>query len=270
MGGARQPEGSRTTDTATATLFSGRSEAYARYRPGYPPTAIDAILEPFHDLSAASAVDVGAGTGIASRLLADRGIRVLAVEPNADMIRSAEPHPLVSFRQAVAEETGVADSSVDLVTSFQAFHWFRFPECLREFRRILKPEGRLALVSNRWDRSDPFTRRYADLLRDTLRKNPRRVSPYRGLSGRVKQVRIKVFRKFGLLPCFQDVRMTSLSHFQVMDLPSLIGCALSQSSMIGEGPDWDSLVEEIRRLSEAHENPRLAHRVDVYAAAPRK
>jgi SAM-dependent methyltransferase len=255
--------------SATA-LFSGRSEAYARYRPGYPPAAIDAILEPFGDPSKVDAVDVGAGTGIATRLLADRGVRVLAVEPNGDMIDSADPHPLIEFRQGIAEKTGVPDSSVDLVTSFQAFHWFRFPGCLREFRRILKPGGRLALVWYHWDRSDPFTGRYADLIKHNIQQNPERLSPYRGLAGRIKQVRIKVFWKFRLLPCFKDVRKTSLYHLQEMDLPSLIGCARSQSSLITEGPVWESLVEEIGRLAAAHEAPRLAHRVNVYAAAPRK
>lgn len=76
--------------------FSDRADAYARFRPSYPASAIDAILAGLAPPATLEAADVGAGTGIASRLLGDRGVRVAAVEPNAAMRAAAAPHPRVA------------------------------------------------------------------------------------------------------------------------------------------------------------------------------
>ncbi|MBV9438785.1 MAG: class I SAM-dependent methyltransferase, partial [Candidatus Eremiobacteraeota bacterium] len=117
--------------------FTKRADAYAAGRPSYPPAAIDALLDGLGDPSAVVAVDLGAGTGISSRLLAERGAQVLAVEPNAAMRAAAERHPRVEWIDGTAEQTGLAEASVDLVAAFQAFHWFHAPVALREAIRIL-------------------------------------------------------------------------------------------------------------------------------------
>lgn len=96
--------------------------------------------------------DVGSGTGILTRLLLQSGAHIFGVEPNAAMRRAAERaflgEPRFESRNALAEATGLPDASVDLITAAQAFHWFD-PESTRaEFARILKPDGRVALVWN--------------------------------------------------------------------------------------------------------------------------
>src|SRR5689334_17665803 len=103
--------------------FSDRAGDYARFRPTYPAAAIDAVLDGL--TPPITAADVGAGTGISATLLADRGVRVFAIEPNAAMRASAAPNPLVEWREGSAERTSLADHSVDLVLCAQAFHWFR-------------------------------------------------------------------------------------------------------------------------------------------------
>ncbi|MGC8713599.1 MAG: class I SAM-dependent methyltransferase [Leptodesmis sp.] len=128
------------------SYFSDRGEDYEKYRPIYPASAIDTILSDLGYLSQIVAADVGAGTGIGARLLADRGIQVLAIEPNEDMRTAATSHENVEFLVGTAEQIPLDSASVDLVTSFQAFHWFDFDKSLKEFRRILKPSGRLALT----------------------------------------------------------------------------------------------------------------------------
>lgn len=75
--------------------FSDRAQDYAKYRPSYPSEAIDCILAGLE--TSGIAADIGAGTGISSRLLADRGVKVIAIEPNAAMKQAAESHPLVEF-----------------------------------------------------------------------------------------------------------------------------------------------------------------------------
>jgi ubiquinone/menaquinone biosynthesis C-methylase UbiE len=140
--------------------FSDRGEDYEKYRPIYPASTIDAILSDFGSSTQVIAADIGAGTGIGARLLADRGIKVVAIEPNEDMRTAATSHENVEFLVGTAERIPLENTSVDLVTSFQAFHWFDFDKSLKEFRRILKPSGRLALTWSFWDQDDLVSKEY--------------------------------------------------------------------------------------------------------------
>ena len=92
--------------------FSDRAAAYAQHRPDYPSAAIDAILDGLGDPAQLVAADLGSGTGISSRLLADRGVVVKAVEPNPEMRSAATPHERVELLDCVAERTGLANASV--------------------------------------------------------------------------------------------------------------------------------------------------------------
>ena len=103
--------------------------------------------------------------GISSRLLAERGASVLAIEPNQAMREAAEPHPRVEWIAGTAEWTGLDEASIDLVTAFQAFHWFDHAKALNEMVRILRPGGRAAVVYNERDENDPFTAAYGDVVR---------------------------------------------------------------------------------------------------------
>ncbi len=143
--------------------FSNRAEDYAKYRPSYPSEAIDYILAGLDVPSKLIAADIGAGTGISSRLLADRGVKVIAIEPNAAMRQLAEVHPLVEFCDGSAENTKLPNNAVDIVTCFQSFHWFNPEPTLTEFARILKPQGKLAAIWNNRDREDRFTAEYSNL-----------------------------------------------------------------------------------------------------------
>lgn len=93
--------------------FTDRAQDYARFRPSYPPAAIDCVLEDAGAPSTLTAADVGAGTGILSRLLAGRGLRVIAVEPNQAMRRAGEVHPRVTWHDGTAERTGLPDGAAD-------------------------------------------------------------------------------------------------------------------------------------------------------------
>jgi SAM-dependent methyltransferase len=128
---------------AAATGFSRAAAEYERGRPGYPAGALEPLgLSP--DLVV---LDLAAGTGKLTRMLVESGARVIAVEPVAEM-RAALPAS-AEVLDGTAERIPLGDGSVDLVTVAQAFHWFDGDAALAEIHRVLRPDGRLALVWNR-------------------------------------------------------------------------------------------------------------------------
>lgn len=250
-------------------LFTDKAEAYARYRPKYPPVVFDFILKPFDNPEEIKAVDVGAGTGIASRLLADRGPRVIAAEPNLAMIESAESHPRINYIHTNAEDLPLLKHSADLITVFQAFHWFNFRKSLKHFKRILKPDGKISIIWSYWDNSDAFTAEYSKLIRNAADKNPDRVSPYSGFpSGLVKRVRMKMLWKIHYLPYFSNVQQFTHRYKREVDLDDLIGDAFSQSYLLHEGPVWADLKKEIERLYLRSDRPSLCYNINVFTGSP--
>ncbi len=134
---------------AAAVGFARSADAYERARPDYPPVALEPLgLSP--DLVI---VDLAAGTGKLTRLLAGSGATVIAVEPVAEM-RAALPAS-VQVLEGTAERMPLDTASADLVTVAQAFHWFDGDAALAEIHRVLRPDGRLALVWNRRVTEDP-------------------------------------------------------------------------------------------------------------------
>jgi SAM-dependent methyltransferase len=247
-------------DLKPTTRFSDRVGDYVRYRPSYPAEAIDRILAGFGPAERLIAADVGAGTGISARLLADRGVRVIAVEPNADMRAGAEPHPRVEWRDGTAESTGLPDRSVDLVLCAQAFHWFRPVEALTEFARILKPGARLALMWNQRDVRDPFTAAYRQAILDC------------GGESVVELVDPDPF-VIDRHPAFEPHQTFETSHAQRLDEAGLLGRATSASYVPKTGPMAKLLVAKLRglfaRSSDAEGLVTLHYVTRVYIARRR-
>lgn len=136
----------------STTRFSNRVDDYVRYRPDYPPALLE-WLQRVQGVDAGWRVaDIGAGTGISSKMFLDAGYRVTAVEPNAPMRAAAERWLHGYERFAVvdgrADATGLPDASMDLVTVAQAFHWFDEEATRSEFARILRPRGLAAIWWN--------------------------------------------------------------------------------------------------------------------------
>ncbi|MGW0738143.1 class I SAM-dependent methyltransferase [Streptomyces sp. NPDC002851] len=136
--------------TDFALSFDSVAAQYAAARPGYPPELLDAVEEltgrPLHGTRA---LDVGAGTGIATRLLAVRGARVVAIEPGPGMgrrFRAALPD--VPLLRAVGDALPLTDATADLITYAQSWHWTDPKRSVPEALRVLAPGGALALWRN--------------------------------------------------------------------------------------------------------------------------
>lgn len=145
--------------------FTTRAGSYVAARPSYPRAAIEAIVEGLGDPATLTVGDLGAGTGISSRLLAELGPHVLAIEPNAAMRAAAAHDPRVEWIDGTAEATTLPDASLDVLSAFQAWHWFDHPRVTVEARRVVRKGGRLAVVYNERDETDAFTAQYGDIVR---------------------------------------------------------------------------------------------------------
>lgn len=149
--------------------FSNRVEDYIKYRPGYPAEIVELLKSECGLMEASIIADVGSGTGILSEMFLRKGYIVYGIEPNADM-RAAGEKLLAKYDRfhsidGHAEATNLENQTVDLVTAAQAFHWFDVQKARREFQRILKPDGCVALIWNdRETDTAPFLRAYEDLL----------------------------------------------------------------------------------------------------------
>ena len=123
--------------------FSAQSGQYAQYRPRYPDTlyAYLASIVPSHSL----VWDCGTGNGQAAVGLAQYFDRVYATDASAEQIARAYPHEKVEYHVEQAEQISLESGSVDLVTVAQAVHWFDFDKFYAEVRRVLKPNGVIAV-----------------------------------------------------------------------------------------------------------------------------
>ncbi len=122
--------------------FSDASRGYAAARPSYPGALFDYLRE----LAPRAEVvwDCATGSGQAAVGLAARFARVIATDASAAQLEHAERRENISYRAATAEESGLGDSSVGLVTVAQALHWFSFGVFFDEAERVLEPGGVIA------------------------------------------------------------------------------------------------------------------------------
>lgn len=159
--------------------FSNKVSEYVKYRPTYPSDFINYIINEI-GMSKSVVADIGAGTGILTKLLAPKVEKIYAVEPN-DNMRLACKEYCDSFSNFIAingsaEHTNMMGESVDFITVAQAFHWFDRDKTKIEFQRILKTNGKVILVWNRKVDESELIKRNNELCR-------RVCSEFTGFSG---------------------------------------------------------------------------------------
>ena len=146
-------------------MFDQEAECYDRCRPGYPHEGIDELLGPGRGGS--SVLDVGCGTGIASRLMAERGAKVLGVEVAPRMAEIARRRG-TEVEVAAFEEWEPAGRRFDRVTSAQAWHWLDLPVATAKAASVLRPGGRLCLIWNAGSHPDDLSDALAEVYQSVL------------------------------------------------------------------------------------------------------
>lgn len=226
------------TDSAPrqARSFGGFADRYDRYRPTY---ADDAVVWAVGRRPLRVA-DIGAGTGILSRLLQRLGHEVIAVEPDDRMReRLAEVSQGITSLAGTAEAIPLSDRSVDAVVAGQAYHWFDTTRAHPEIARVLRPRGIFAALWNDADLSAPWTIRFIEII-----------------DGAQARVRVRPVSDFG--DHFGPVAQAEFRHEMWFTPEDLVALATTRSPYLVATPHGQQdLVDAVRRLTS---EPELAGR----------
>jgi SAM-dependent methyltransferase len=125
-------------------LRDGFADHYDAFRPTPPPILLDALARYAGGPALTRVVDLGSGTGLSTRVWAERAVEVVGIEPNPEMRRAAERRTgqqNVRYVDSFASDTGLEPASADLVTCSQSFHWMEREPVLAEAARILRSGG---------------------------------------------------------------------------------------------------------------------------------
>lgn len=220
--------------------FTATVEDYDRFRPSYPSALLDWLVSRSGVGAGSTVVDLGCGTGISTRLLAARGLRVVGIDANADMLEKARAHGGPEYRRGTAEDTGLASASADLVTVAQAFHWFETEAALAEIKRVLRPGGSACAFWNDRTTETPFLQAYEDLLLA-------RSSEYRKLAGKGDSI-----AAISASPSIRDLERAEFPSVQPMDREAFFGRVRSSSYVVHGVSDRAAFDSELDSLFCAH------------------
>jgi ubiquinone/menaquinone biosynthesis C-methylase UbiE len=146
--------------------FDGVADLYETYRPSYPAELIDEVINLSGIQSGGEILEIGSGTGKATRLFAERGFSILCLEPGQNLIDVAQAqlndYPQVRFERSRFEEWEANQRKFDLLISAQAFHWVPQEVRFVKAASVLKPQGHIALFWNMYPGIDGGIRRDLD------------------------------------------------------------------------------------------------------------
>jgi ubiquinone/menaquinone biosynthesis C-methylase UbiE len=230
MSDQESPGGGAEQRPDWAHSFGGVAEAYERGRPTYPTEAVQWMLGDHPQ----TVLELGAGTGKLTRVIAALGHDVHATDPDQAMLQVLEHQvPGVRTARASAEEIPIDDASVDAVIAGQAFHWFDLDRALPEIARVLRPGGRVCLIWNYRNEKIPWVRRLGAII-GTQEQD---VDPAQAL----------IFSEL-----FGFVEDREFPHWQTVDRKSIQDLVLSRSNVavLGEEARAAKLAEVLALYDE--------------------
>jgi SAM-dependent methyltransferase len=223
--------------------FGVAAELYDRVRPGYPPDAVGWML----GQTARDVVDLGAGTGIFSRLVASLGHRVTAIEPDPGMRAQLATSDTIAVLDGSAEAIPLPDRSTGAVVAAQSFHWFDNHAAREEIARILADGGVFAPIWNVRDQTEPWVAELTGIIGGGTAADAR--------------VHAREGRQFG--PLFRRAERAEFRHAVPMTSDTLLDVVRSRSRYLVAGEDERGKIERAvselaDRLPEQFELPYVA------------
>ena len=228
----------------SARGFEAAAVDYDRARPEYPETIARWLVERLGLRPDRRVVDIAAGTGKLTRLLAVECMNVVAIEPVTEMrSRLAAALPGVQLLDGVAEDIPLEDGSVDAATVGQAFHWFDGDQALREIHRIVRARGSLAVVYNRRNLEDPLHAGIEAII-----------SPLRGQTPGHRTGRWRA--AFDRTRLWEEVDELELAHVQHIDRQGVVRRVASTSFIAGLPSDRRAdVLDQVRALVKRRPEP---------------
>src|SRR5947208_5684437 len=212
---SRLPMSSDARVHPSALAFERVVAGYERGRPDFPDRAIGFLVDRLSLAPDRMLLELGAGTGKLTRLLAPSGVRIIAVEPLAAMRGALGRNvPDVEVLDAVAEDLPLGQGSIDAAVAAQAFHWFDGDRALTELARVLLPAAPIALVWNVRDESVPWIRELTELI-----------EPYRGDTPSHRSLRWKA--AFDASHAFLPPELTSFPYLHATTRERIVARVLA-------------------------------------------
>jgi SAM-dependent methyltransferase len=148
--------------------FSATVDDYRSARPGYEPELLAWIWKEANLVAGDTILDMGCGTGISTRWLAESGLRVLGCEPNEEMLSAArnsgDGNGRIEWIRTDAESLDLGSRQVKAIVGGQSFHWLDLEKANPRFRKVLVPGGRVIAFWNVRDEKVPTMKAYFDFL----------------------------------------------------------------------------------------------------------
>ncbi|HEY7222727.1 MAG TPA: class I SAM-dependent methyltransferase [Micromonosporaceae bacterium] len=229
-----------------ALSFGPAAALYDATRPSYPREAVDWALAPLGS-GPSRVADIGAGTGIMTRVLLEAGHHVLAVEPDPLMReRLVRSTPGVTAVEGSAEAVPLPDASLDAAVAAQSYHWFDKQRAHAELARVIRPGGVFAAIWNIRDASEPWVAQYTRIVE--------------GDRGHIDQDHgVYDHGGFAYGPRFSEVERATFRHSSQHTPESLVRLLQSRSYYLRAAPEQQRELErEVVSLTRTH--PDLAGR----------
>ena len=227
--------------------FDGMGNIYDKFRPNYPKDFIDFLFTDLYLPKDCVFADIGAGTGILTKQLLEKGATVYAVEPNDDMRKVAENN-LNEFSKFVpvkgtAESTTLSDNSIDIITVAQAFHWFERQKFKKECKRILKSSGKVILIWNSRDSKN-------ELVIENDAINRKYCPNFKGVSGGIRETN----KENDFLDFFSgEYIVKAFPNPLSFSKESFVGRNLSASYALKENDvNYTAYINELEKLFDKH------------------
>jgi ubiquinone/menaquinone biosynthesis C-methylase UbiE len=233
---------------------AGFAARYDQYRPPPPGSLLELLARYARVERPAVVVDLGCGTGLSTRAWSGRAGRAIGVEPNPAMLAAAEAAPGVEYVQAFAQETGLPDSTADVVTCSQSLHWMEPEPVFREAARLLRPGGVFAAYDYDWPPLvDPEVDRAYAAYQERRRLLREERGIQRGGDRWPKHGHLQRMRESG---CFAWCREVVLNSVEDGDAERIGGFARSLGMPVADGDD-----EALERKLGIEELEAVARRV---------